>query len=524
MSRRLFVNPLGSRLSRRTAMRLMGGVGTAGLLAPGGRAAAQSASPEAASPATALAEIVIPDTGAELPTDDVMFRWIDSSEVSRGYLNAFFPKYQEAHPNITVDYQSLPHPELNQVIPLGIQGGSAPDVFRMPPNTTGAQAVQSGWVAPLDDVIPNFAQWRAAFPPSSFLNGINVFGGQTYSFPLLANKYYATLTHYNSEYMESAGYDPASKPLTWDEFRDAARKITEAGQGQYYGFIIGGAQIDRWHVHVSGLAQMAGAPGDEQIDWRTGEYLYTSDAYLAAIELLLAMSTDGSIFPGSLSLNNPQARAMMPQGVAGMILSEGGVMPSWIRELPEFSFNVGSQPVPNSGDAMPISAPNRGTFWWLYAESQYKTIAGDMFAYLGTAEGMTAGQIASGGVLPLAFPEANEAASLDPRVRRAFTLYDEQMRLGPDPRVRNPETEQVFLELRPVQPDFGTVVQGIFAGQLPDTRAAMQDLQDRSTAELERAIQAARDKGAQVSRDDWVFPNWDPTQDYTEEDYAALTG
>lgn len=523
MSGRRFVNPPDSRISRRNVMRLLGGVGAAGLLTPCDHAVAQSASPAAGTPVAAAAEIVIPDTGANLPAEDVTFRWIDSSEVSRGYLNAFFPAYQEAHPNVTVDYQSLPHPELNQVIPLGIQGGSAPDIFRMPPGTPGAQAVQSGWVAPLNDVIPNFAQWQAAFPPNSFLDGINVFGGQTYSFPLLANKYYATLTLYNTEYIQAAGYDPASKPLSWDEFRDAARKITEAGRGQYYGLIIGGAQIDRWHVHVSGLAQMAGAPGNEQIDWRTGEYLYTSEAYLAAIELLLAMSADGSIFPGSLSLNNPQARAMMPQGVAGMILSEGGVIPSWIREHPGFSFNVASQPVPNSGDAIPLTAPNRGAFWWLYAESQYKTIAGDMFAYLGTAEGMTAGQIASGGVLPLAFPEANEAVSLDPRARDAFALYDEQMRLGPDPRVRNPETEQVFLELRPVQPDFGTVVQGIFSGQLQDTRAAMQDLQDRSDAELDRAIQAARDKGAQVSRDDWVFPNWDPTQDYTEEDYAALT-
>ncbi len=478
----------------------------------------------AASPTTAQAQIVIPETGASLPTEDVTFRWIDSSEVSRGYLNAFFPKYQEAHPNITVDYQSLPHPDLNQVIPLGIQGGSAPDVFRMPPGTPGAQAVQSGWVAPLDEVIPNFAEWKAAFPPSSFLSGINVFGGKTYSFPLLANKYYATLMLYNTGYMREAGYDPAAKPLTWDEFRDAARKITEAGQGQYYGLIIGGAQIDRWHVHVSGLAQMAGAPGDVQIDWRTGEYQYTSDPYIAAIELLLAMNADGSIFPGSISLNNPQARAMMPQGVAGMILSEGGVMPSWIREQPQFEFNVASQPIPNDGDAMPIAASNLGTFWWLYAESQYKEIAGDMFAYLGTAEGMTAGQIASGGVLPLAYPEANDAASLDPRVRQAFALYEEQMRLAPDPRVRNPDTEQVFLEMKPVQPNFGTVVQGIFAGQLADAAAAMQDLQDRSDAELERAIKVAQDNGAQVSRDDWVFPNWDPTRDYTEEDYTALGG
>lgn len=50
----------------------------------------------------------------------------------------------------------------------------------------------------------------------------------------------------------------------------------------------------------------------------------------------------------------------------------------------------------------------------------------------------------------------------------------------------------------------------------------MQDLQDRTEKELERAIKAAQAKGAKVSRDDWTFPNWNPTRDYTEADYAAL--
>jgi multiple sugar transport system substrate-binding protein len=510
-------NPANRRtpyVSRREAFRLAAGAATGTLLTTRGGLAAQT---PAARP-----EIVIPDTDATLPTENVTFRWIDSGEVARAYVEAYFPKYREAHPNITVDYQSLPNPDLDQVIPLSVQGGSAPDVFRMPPGTTGAQAVRNGWVTPLDDAIPNFDAWKAAFPPNSFHSGINVFAGKTYSFPLLANKFYATLMLYNVGYMQAAGYDPASKPLTWDEFRDAARKITEAGKGQYYGFIIGGNQIDRWVVHINGLAQMAGAPGSDQIDWRTGEYLYISDAYLAAVELLLALNADGSIFPGSLALNNPQARAMMPQGVAGMLLSEGGVLPSWIRESPQFNFGVAGQPVPNSGEPIPLSAPPRGSYWWVYAESQYKEIAGDMFAYLGSAEGMMAGQIAGGGVLPLAFPEANEASGLDPRVRQAFTLYDQQMRIGPDPRVRNPEAEQVYLELGEVQPGFGQVIQGIFTGQLGDPQAAMQDLQDRADAELERAIAAARDKGANVSRDDWVFPNWDPTRDYTEADYEAL--
>ena len=103
-------------------------------------------------------------------------------------------------------------------------------------------------------------------------------------------------------------------------------------------------------------------------------------------------------------------------------------------------------------------------------------------------------------------------------------LFDEQLRLGPNPRVRNPDVSLVDLEYQPLQPDFGQVVQGLFTGQLPDPRAAMQDLDDRSEAELERAIEAARAKGAQVTRDDWVFANWDPTRDYTEADYAASQG
>lgn len=65
-------------------------------------------------------------------------------------------------------------------------------------------------------------------------------------------------------------------------------------------------------------------------------------------------------------------------------------------------------------------------------------------------------------------------------------------------------------------------MQGIYTGQLGDAKKAMQDLTDRSDKELDRAIKAAQAKGAKVSRDDYVFPNWDPTKDYTEADYAAL--
>ena len=50
---------------------------------------------------------------------------------------------------------------------------------------------------------------------------------------MFSAKLHRNLMYFNADLMAQAGYDPAAKPLTWDEFRDAAKKITEAGG---YGF------------------------------------------------------------------------------------------------------------------------------------------------------------------------------------------------------------------------------------------------------------------------------------------------
>lgn len=513
-------NDTGLRLSRRDALRAAS-VGAAALLARGGQpTSAQDATPAPAAPAT----IIIPDPGVALPTDEVTFRWLDSGDQKAFFFrDHFFPAYQEAHPNITVQYDGLPWNEIAQVVPLGVRSGNAQDVFQLPLNISEAQAVREGWIAPLDDIIPNFEAWKAGFPPGSFFPGITDFDGKTYALPTATNKVTNTL-FYNTEYLERVGYDPATTPLTWDEFRAAAQAVTEQGQGNYYGLIIEGNQTGRWSTTISELARLGGAvAGSSNIDWRTGEYIYTSDQYVAAIELLLALRDDGSVFPGSLSLNAPQARAQMPQGVAGMILQGPVNIPQWQRENPEFAFGVASLPIPaRDAPALLTYDPGMRAPFFVYAESPNQTIAGDILSYLGTLEGQTVWGAFVGLSEPPIFPEARQALADDPLTRKALELYDQQLRLGPEPSVRNPDAQLVYLEMTSLTPDVGTTIQGIYAGQLSDPRAAMQDLQDRSEAELERAIASAQTKGAQVSRDDWVFSNWDPTRDYTEEDYAAL--
>lgn len=526
--------------TRRDVLRLGAATGAAALLAACGERGATNAPATTTTqrqplevaqptPASGATPIRIVDSGAQLPTENASFHWVDSGDVKAFFWNAYFAAYQKAHPNITVQYDALPWNEINKVVPLGVQNGNAPDVFQIPQGLTGGQVVSQGWVLPLDGVIPDFQNWKTAFPPDAFVEGITSFQGKTYTLPFTTNKRYDTLVLYNVEYVKQAGYDLQAKRLTWDDFRKLAQKLTQQGGGKYYGMIIEGNQTPRWAAIVRGLANVAGAgaaggngpAGD--MSPKTGEYIFTSDQYLGVIDLLLGLKSDGSVFPGSLSLNAPQARAQMPQGVAGMILQGVWNIPQWIHDNPEFNFDVASTPAPHETGATPqYYGPGGSNQMWIYARSKHPEIAADIFHYLGTEEGQTSWATITGGSDPPIFPKANEKAQLDPRARKALEIFDQQMRLLPSADVRNPDVSLVSLEFKPLQPDFGVTLQGIYTGQISDPRKAMQDLKDRADRELDRAIKAVQAKGARVTRDDFVFPNWDQTKDYTEADYAAL--
>jgi len=125
----------------------------------------------------------------------------------------------------------LPTGQLNQSIPVAIQNNTPPDIFALPNAVTGGQAVQQGWVAPVEEHIPNFAAWKAAFPAGVFTEGITVFDGKVYAVPLSSNQRYSTMIIFNPHLLQRAGYDPATTPFTWDTFRACSGSYTGSGSG-----------------------------------------------------------------------------------------------------------------------------------------------------------------------------------------------------------------------------------------------------------------------------------------------------
>ncbi|MBA2278551.1 MAG: extracellular solute-binding protein, partial [Chloroflexia bacterium] len=396
---RMSISP--RQVSRRDALRLAGGAGFAAALAGHQLTAAQDATP-----------VTIPDSGASLPTGDVTFRALVQGTGPRTpFYEAFFPAYQAARPNITVQVEELPEDQIQQVLPIGIQNGNAHDLFMLGGALSTAEAVSAGWVAPLDDVIPDFERWKSRFPPGVFLEGITVFDGKTYTFPLSSNQRYSTLLFFNQQLIEQAGIDLVAQPLSWEQFRNAARTLTGQGQGQYYGLVIGADGGGRFAEIATNLAVTAGAAAGTTIsgpmDWRTGEYVFTSDQMLAAIDLIVALHADGSVLPGGLSMTQRQAVARMPAGQAAMSLDGPWVIARWAEEAPDFQFGLGSQPIQPGGTFAPIGyEPGGANPHFIYAESQLKEVAGDIFAYWGSPEGQAAFQSIVGGTLRAILPEA----------------------------------------------------------------------------------------------------------------------
>lgn len=467
-------------------------------------------------------DIQIPDPAIPLPEGDVTLRVVDSGDTKVGYWEQVLAAYEDKHANVTAEYDGLPWSQIDELVPLSVRNGTLHDLVQLGPGSAlHAQAIQEGWVMPLDDVLPNFDEWLAQYPENVLFEGIHVFDGKTYSFPATADNRYEICLLYSKQLMNDAGYDPEESPLSWDDYRDAAKKITQAGNGSTYGVVLEGGQPARLDFWISGFAHMQGAFGS---DPRTGEIDYTTDGWLNAFELLQSLLADGSVFPGSTSLTAPQAWPRVASGSAGMVTAGPWVITLWENDNPDFEFGVGAHPSIGP-DALPLGyAPGKGSdSMFVYAQTKVPEYAGDLMAYHGSPAGAEQwGRIVGPGSPPV-YPEVQAKLRdiVTPAGAQSLALA-EQLVMLPSAVVRNPDVARANQEMPPLTPSLGEIVAGVIDGSITDVPAALQDLTDRANTQRDEGVAAAVAAGAEVSREDWVFPNFVPGENYTQDMYGEL--
>lgn len=508
-----------SAITRRQLLGMAGGIGVgAGLVACG---ISTESGAQGLSTANDV-DIAFPKTDGTIPGGEVTLTWMDNGIGLRPmFEKPMFAQYEKTRPNVAIQYDAATGPRIKEAIPLAARNNSLPDAFVMPGDVPTQVAINEGWIQPIDDLVPDFETWKKRFPPSAFLEGIHVFGGKTYTFPVNGSGRYGNMIMFDSEYLAKADVDPVAERFTWSSFRQACKKITAQGDGDYYALMTAGDQLAGV---ASAFARMAGWRGVDGMDPLTGEFNYTAPELEAAIEVLLAIASDKSIFPGYIAMELPVARKRMPQRIAAMIFNGAWDIPEY-RSV-DYDFKIALPPTGDDKKAHPVSYREAGeNFTYVSADSELGHVVGEIFGYMGSLQGqINMIRLAEGNIASV-MPRANQTAKredLDPQAAASWDVSDQLMRVAPMVEARNPDVAAVVLARKPVTPSLEDLVEGIFSDQIDDIPKALKTLNDASERSLDQAIDTARGKGAEISRDDWVFPNWDPAQDYTPADYAKL--
>lgn len=169
--------------------------------------------------------------------------------------------FEEAHPNISVEYESVPFDDFNSVLAARLTNSSdAIDVFDVDMPRTDAYAAR-GWLA---DLSATFPELESAVDPGSF-EAANV-DDKIVAMPYQTS---TNIMYYNKTLLDAAGIaapsaDPAAR-LTWETVTEDAAAAQAAGA--QYGIIFD--QIDRYY-QLQPLAMSAGggpgASGEGNLD------------------------------------------------------------------------------------------------------------------------------------------------------------------------------------------------------------------------------------------------------------------
>ncbi|MEO3885220.1 extracellular solute-binding protein [Nonomuraea sp. B5E05] len=427
-----------------------------------------------------------------------------------------FATYAKSPGGVPVQYTYYNPSKMGQALQLAKQSDQLPDIhsnagLKLP----AAALVAAGWSQPL-----NLSEEATARVKDSLVEGVHVFDGKIYAFPIFSHQVYVAVNWFNTELVGRAGLDPQAPPKTYDEFRAAARAVQQsAGEGTY-GWVWNIGMPDRLGEQVHDLAQAAGFAGGQGRLYESGEYAFHADEYLDVIEFLVSLRQDKVLVPGSNSWVDDVARARWTAGLAAYYFDGPWCPGVALQEMPEFGEKLGVGPmlVPDAGTSVATyHVPQPGDYWLSPTTKHAQaanTLLSDYFATPGYSR-----RVAETMSQPPRDIDVVEQSQAHPAYKKLIGWFRESVHLAPDPIAGNADIQQVQIASKPVRPTLGDIVQGALTGDVTDVRAALTRLSSDTAKDRDRAIAQAKKKGAKVSLDDYAFPNWKPGKDYTRPMY-----
>jgi multiple sugar transport system substrate-binding protein len=302
--------------------------------------------------------------------------WHGYQDTEGDAFKALIAQYNKEHPDVKVSELYSSNDLVLQKVLTAVRGGSAPDVAYMFGSWSPNIAQISQVVDMASEVAKPEWKWDDFYPGERKAATV---GDKVVGVPALVDNLAIV---YNQKLFAEAGIAPPTPTWTWDDFRSAAAKLTDASKGQY-GWLIpaDGSEDTVWHY-----LPMLWEAGGDILTPDNQHAAFNSPAGVKALTVLQQMAvTDKSLYLDTTNENGPK---LMNSGKIGMLVTG----PWDLSSLTDIQYGVQTLPTfaGSAGTHQTISGPDNWVVFdngdkkkqaaidfvkWLTAPEQVKTFS-----------------------------------------------------------------------------------------------------------------------------------------------------
>lgn len=214
--------------------------------------------------------------------------WTGQADEAQTLLEGLAAEFEDLHPNVTVEVSSgAPSTEdLLQKMSASFAAGTYPDVSYAY-GSWASELEASGKTQDLTERVADIG-WEEFSEAAR--NTARPTGAKTIGFPALVDN---VSLIYNTTVFDAAGVDYPTEDWTWDDFRAAAKELTDPSTNTYgYGYSVSGSEDTTWQFWPH-LWQRGG----EILSADGATATFDSDAGVEALTFLRDMAVDdGSVY------------------------------------------------------------------------------------------------------------------------------------------------------------------------------------------------------------------------------------
>jgi multiple sugar transport system substrate-binding protein len=297
--------------------------------------------------------------------------WTGQTSEAEKVAEALAAEYHTAHPNVTVKTSpgAPTTDDLLTKLSAGFAGGSYPDISYAFGSWAGDLAA-SGKTQNLADFVadPSFA-WSEM--PEAARTTATAPDGKVIGIPALVDN---LALIYNKKLFDDAKVDYPTDDWSWEQFREAAKKLTDKGTSTYgTAYSVSGSEDTTWH-----LWPLLWQNGGKIIDG--SKPAFNSDAGVKALETLRVMAVDDKSM--YLDQTDEKYGPLFNSGHVAMMLSG----PWSLLDIKEAKVDYGVAALPGvNGDHQTVSGPDL----WVLFDHQNANQAGasrDFIKWLTSAQ------------------------------------------------------------------------------------------------------------------------------------------